>query len=265
MQVPQVVARAGVEGMALRLVEYPSGFSMPWHDHEQGCLSFVLRGVAVGADRVTGFQAEAGEMMAVPPGRPHWNRFEGRVRTFDVVLRASVLERVRDEFRLESLRPVSRRVEFGAMVRRLEVDLEEGTLGGALMVESRTLHLLDLARDKGSVEVGDPPAWLETAREYLHAHYSDAVGLDALAGLVGVHPSHLARTFRAVMGCTVGDYLRRVRVDEARRLLRTDVPLGDVALRVGFADQSHFCKSFRRETGMTPSSARRNAGTNGAS
>jgi AraC-like DNA-binding protein len=60
------------------------------------------------------------------------------------------------------------------------------------------------------------------------------------------------------MGCTVTGYVHRLRIDWAReRLERSDMPLADVALDVGFADQAHFTRVFRRVTGSTPSEYRR--------
>jgi AraC family transcriptional regulator len=68
----------------------------------------------------------------------------------------------------------------------------------------------------------------------------------------------LARTFRRQRGESVGDCVRRLRVESARRLLEDGrQPLSEVALAAGFADQSHFTRVFRRLTGMTPGEYRR--------
>ena len=75
---------------------------------------------------------------------------------------------------------------------------------------------------------------------------------------MGVHPVTLARGFRKAYGCSVGAYLRWLRVARAaRRLAETEAPLAEVALAAGFADQSHFSNVFRRETGLSPSQFRR--------
>jgi AraC family transcriptional regulator len=70
----------------------------------------------------------------------------------------------------------------------------------------------------------------------------------------------LARGFRKAYGCSVGAYLRWLRiVHAARRLAESDEPLAEIALEAGFADQSHFSNVFRRETGLSPSVFRREA------
>ena len=97
------------------------------------------------------------------------------------------------------------------------------------------------------------PQWLKLAEELLRARFTDALELPAVAAAAGVHPVHLAREFRRHFKCTVGEYVRRLRVDFARReLSQTNAPLVTIALAAGFADQSHFTREFKRITGFTP-------------
>ena len=85
-----------------------------------------------------------------------------------------------------------------------------------------------------------------------------APSLAELAAGVGVHPVTLARAFRRTFGCTIGEYLRRLRIERAAEQLATGTqPLAEIALAAGFADQSHFSNVFRRRVGMSPSAYRR--------
>jgi AraC family transcriptional regulator len=68
-----------------------------------------------------------------------------------------------------------------------------------------------------------------------------------------VHPVHLARTFRRYYHCSPGEYVRRLRLESAtRELCASDASLIEIALAAGYCDQSHFSKSFKRHTGMSP-------------
>ena len=71
-----------------------------------------------------------------------------------------------------------------------------------------------------------------------------------------MHPVALARAFRRTHGCSITAFRRRVRVRRAAELLVAGASLVDVALESGFADQSHFCRIFRTEMGVTPSAFR---------
>ena len=82
--------------------------------------------------------------------------------------------------------------------------------------------------------------------------------LETVAEIEGVHVVHLARVFRRFHGCTAGEYLRRLRIERAIEELRsTDKALADVAGDAGFSDQSHFSRTFKLSTGMTPGQYRK--------
>ena len=71
-------------------------------------------------------------------------------------------------------------------------------------------------------------------------------------------PSHFARSFRRSTGIAPHDYLSRLRIDEARRLmLTTELPLADIGLICGFGDQSYFTRIFSRSVGASPGAWRR--------
>jgi len=115
------------------------------------------------------------------------------------------------------------------------------------------LSLVPPARDAGSG--GD---WLDAvagvqARELDRPH-----SLTAVAARFGVHPVYLARAFRARFGCSPGAYRHRARIERAAaRLWRGDTALADLAGDLGFADQSHFNRVFRRHAGVSPGRLRR--------
>jgi AraC-like DNA-binding protein len=78
-----------------------------------------------------------------------------------------------------------------------------------------------------------------------------------VAESIGIHPVHLAREFRKHYHCTVGEYLRRLRIEHAsRKLIESDSSLVDISEAAGFADQSHFGRTFKRLMGITPNGYR---------
>ena len=95
--------------------------------------------------------------------------------------------------------------------------------------------------------------WLARAADFVHDNFTTAISLEEVAQVAGVHTAHLSRVFRQKMGCTVGEYLRRLRFEFAcQQILSTEKPLCEVALDAGFADQSHFNRIFRTRMGVTP-------------
>jgi AraC-like DNA-binding protein len=103
-----------------------------------------------------------------------------------------------------------------------------------------------------SANLRSEPRAVVTAREYLHGHYREVVRLDVLARLVDLHPRYLIRVFRKAIGVPPYRYLDLVRVAHAQELIGRGFPLADVAALVGFSDQSHLTRHFRRAIGLTP-------------
>jgi AraC family transcriptional regulator len=89
--------------------------------------------------------------------------------------------------------------------------------------------------------------------------FSEPWTLTALAARLAVHPHHLSRAVRRHRRTSVGAWLRRLRVEYAAQLLRTALPLAEVALRAGFCDQSHLSRCFSRHFGTTPRAWRRDS------
>lgn len=108
-----------------------------------------------------------------------------------------------------------------------------------------------------------PPAMensriVRDAMNYISAHFSEAVTLQDVAEHLHLNPSYFSRIFKRSSGSTFKEYLTKVRVEEAKRLLRnTDYPLLDIAIGVGFDNQSYFTSVFKRLTGLTPKQYRK--------
>jgi AraC family transcriptional regulator len=106
-----------------------------------------------------------------------------------------------------------------------------------------------------------PPSWLEKAVELLHERYLEDLSVADVAKGVGVHPVHLARSFRHHFRCSPGEFARFCRLERAARMLtRSDRSLSEIALEAGFGDQSQFSKAFARELGIAPGEYRTMAG-----
>ncbi|CAM4083295.1 putative HTH-type transcriptional regulator YbfI [Pseudomonas reidholzensis] len=101
------------------------------------------------------------------------------------------------------------------------------------------------------------PLTAQVARDYLHAHLHQDIGLNDLAQACGVDRFRLTRAFKAAFGLAPHAYLIQLRVARARqRLARGETP-AEVAAALGFADQSHLGRWFRRAYQLTPADYRR--------
>jgi AraC family transcriptional regulator len=136
-----------------------------------------------------------------------------------------------------------------------ESRIKDGLAG--IIVEGLMLEMLGHASRSLVKTPVRPPGWLLQARDLLHGRFNDPLNLIEIANSVGVHPTHLARTFKKHYRTTVGEYIRRLRLDWAmRQLSETEDSITDIALAAGFYDQSHFSHMFKQHTGFTPAEFR---------
>lgn len=98
-----------------------------------------------------------------------------------------------------------------------------------------------------------PPDWLARLLELLRDEWDTVPVLDDLSKAVGVHPVTVSKYFTKYVGCTLGEYMRKTKVDKSLTLIRSGrYSLTEVATACGFADQSHFIRNFKAYTGCLP-------------
>jgi AraC family transcriptional regulator len=148
-----------------------------------------------------------------------------------------------------------------AGVLALKAEVKTGFLGGRLYAESvATMLAVHLVRHfsvrKPGVHRnggGLTPFQLRRAIDFMQAHLAEDISLEMLAASAGLSPFHFARLFKKSLGLAPHQYLIRCRLERARELLLTDhASIADVAVEVGFCDQSHLAAHFKRLYGVTP-------------
>jgi AraC family transcriptional regulator len=246
---------------------FPPHAYLPPHVHERASFATMLEGsfdIAIGN---RAYACEPHSAVTEPAEERHDNRL-GRAGAHVVVIQPHPAA-------IERLGPCgdwfgkvhhADKTPVCAAAWRIARELRTPDGATPVAVEGLVLEMLALAtrrqwRGDGPYRV-PAPRWLTRAREELHERFLDPPRVRDLAAAAGVHPDHLARAFRLRFGVPVGIYLRRLRLDwAATRLETTEEGIGAIALEAGFADQSHFTRTFKMHTGLTPQAYRRTFGT----
>lgn len=238
---------------------YPAHARLRPHAHARAYLGLVVRG---GHRESAGTQERSCGPASVvfhPASELHANQFSpsgGRI--FRLEMDEEWLSRLRDGGVTLDRPAESHRGPLSQIASRMLAEFRARDGVSSLMIEGLALEFATLvARGRDAAVTGRAPAWLAVV-DHLHARVAGEVRLDELSRVAGVHPAHLARVFRSRHGCSVGEYVRRLRVDlAARELTASDRPIADIALALGFADQSHFSRVFARWIGKSPGRYRR--------
>jgi len=231
---------------------HPAGSHLPRHAHERAYFCLNHGGSYSEAYGRRRRVCRPGMVVFHPAGETHSETHHTAVASLNVEVGASWLQRLADMGRtLDS--PIEREdADLVQAATLLLAELGRRDPDATVAIESLTWEIL-FALSGEPTATGKAPRWLLSARDLLDGYLDQPISLRGLAREAGVHPVHFAAAFRRFHGCSVGEYVRRRRLQYARRRLADpEVPLARIAAEAGFADQSHLTRTFKRFTGMTP-------------
>jgi AraC-like DNA-binding protein len=234
------------------------------HAHDTYAFGLIEAGAGGFAARGTSYVVPTATLFVIHPGEVH----NGYAATdagwsYRVLYPApKMVQRVLSEVSDRSAdlpfftQPVIADLELVQLVRRLHKLLEQRSDRLERETYLRWVIMAFAARHAATPPpksaTSSEPRAVAIAREYLDAHAADPISLHQLADLVNLHPAYLVRIFHRAVGLPPHAYLIQARVRAARLLLRAGLPPAIVASSVGFADQSHLTRHFRRIVGVTP-------------
>jgi len=260
----QELNKLKLSGLTLTETLHAPSSSIPPHVHEAASICLTLTGQGIEIIDGVRVVTEPGCVIMRAPGMMHADQY-GAVgkRGFMIELEQEWLNTCSQFMRVFE----DHRHFTGGLVPALALRIyRESRVKDSVapvIVEGLMLELLGQASRSLIKTPIRPPSWLMQARELVHGHFNDSLNLVEIAHTVGVHPTHLARTFKKYYRTTVGEYVRRLRLDWAtRQLSETKDSIAEIALAAGFYDQSHFSHLFKQHTGFTPAEFR--AFSNGA-
>jgi AraC family transcriptional regulator len=228
-----------VEGFALKEIKHPPGVFIPKHAHENAHVGFILNGGFTETFTRKTLECRPLSVSYIAPGLPHTDDFRHGVHCLVFEIAPARLVELRSLLALDEPIFVRGGPAAWLTLRMYQAALQTDT-ASSLAIESLALEvLMKLAGAK--------------ARDFLHAHFSESLTHDQIARMVGVHPVHLATVFRRSFKCTIGEYVRRLRIEHAaEQISDSGGSLAEISFAAGFSDQSHFSRVFKSQTGMTP-------------
>ena len=254
-----------------------------WHYHNNFEISFIIEGSGkrIVADSIEDFQP--GDMVFIGQNLPHvWiaDKEMGVIsnRNLELVFLQFTSEVLSSQlFILPEFKYISKAISFSE--RGVQIIGETLNEVSGLLLQmpylkgfERMLHflkILDLigrsnslinlaSKDYLTARFSTGNKRIATIHEYLMLNYREEVDLKCLANLVNMAEGSLCRFFKQHMGTTIFEYLNKLKVEFACKLLMDpDLDILEVCLDSGYNNLSHFNKQFRKTTGVTPSEYRK--------
>jgi len=238
---------------------YSPGYQTPEHTHKQALFCFVMQGNYTETYGSKTRECRSSALLFHPPGELHAERFhDAGGRSFIIEIAPDWLTRIRRHLTVADNSADFQGGVFELLARKLYKEFGQLDDAAPLIIEGLVMEMLgETTRRSAAKERHGSPRWLQQAKDLLHARFAENLTLADIAQNVGVHPVHLAQTFHKTYQCTVGDYVRKLRIEYACHELATSAkPIVDIALAAGFCDQSHFTRTFKRAIGAAPSQYR---------
>jgi AraC family transcriptional regulator len=256
-----VVIQAG--GFIFSESSYQIDERSPLHDHARPHFCYVIGGryqETLGRySAAKTFERQSPNVLFMPAGLPHSQQHYAPGRHFIIEACEEKMEELGcDTMRPLQLAPPEPEFYMHRILREYThpVPDSEFTLIGLAYVLFGILHK-DIFLDQSK---RDGPGWLRKIRSLMDHEFLRPWTLDTLSHEASIDPEHLTSRFSHMYGATPAEYLRKLRVRYACQLIQSsDMPLPEVALSAGFADQAHFSRTFRYHMGVTPLSFSRMA------
>lgn len=249
--------RREVSGFSLVELNYSPNVEISAHAHEQANFCMAIEGGCTEVYASKRREYKPFMLEFLPPFQTY------SIKTSSVGMRAfsiDIAPRWTERMREYSLNVENSVFYPGSvlirLLSRLYDEFRNTDAASPLAIEGLALEMLaEVSRYQ--TKENSPPLWLKQAREIVHEQFSRNLSLSKIAQETGVHPVHLARAFRKHYHCSIGEYVRRVRIEDAcRKMTASKTSLIEIALTTGFSDQSHFTRIFKRLKGMTPAEYR---------
>jgi len=266
LAVRRVLRKLETPGLKVEEVAYSAGVCMARHAEALPFFACTLAGLHWSCNSYGGHICVPGTVRFLPAGESHENYFPRASRCLLVKLQHDILRRACEHSAIPSSPGQLVAPDAAKLCKLLRAELRQNDDLSSLAVEELTLELLLIGAKEPWSPATPIPRWLRRIREMLHEETDARLTLADLARSADRHPVQVCRQFHRRFSCTIGEYVRRIRVACAQSLLRaSQLPVAQIALTCGFSDQSQFTTAFRRLTGLPPHRYRKQFNENSAS
>jgi AraC family transcriptional regulator len=246
----KITEQKTADGLLAGITSYSTdGCNPDFHCHENPHLILLLNGGNVYNTRRKSAEKMAGDMLFYHSGEIH-QTLPGTA--FSKCINLEVEQTFLANYHV-SEQMLQQAAGAGANAKFLVLKMyKELLVNDALTHTSLQLLFLGLVGNTQK-EMPPKPIWLAQVEALLHDEWDTVPSLETLSKAAGVHPVTISKYFTKYMGCTLGEYLRKIKVEKSMDFIRGGQDsLTEVATKCGFADQSHFIRNFKTYTGLLP-------------
>ncbi len=240
-------------------IEYES------HLHKEVELLYVLDGNVTIQSNYIQYSMYPGDFYISFPNTVHECKSVGETHCMLWIFNVDIIKDYSVELkRRYPIVPILRKEQFHADLHyaikafNTRPDLTEDTLLSRAFLSLMMSHIIDNLQ-YSHIGSGNNEDWMMELLLYLNDRYSDVLTLDKIASHVGVSRYHLSRTFSAKIGCSIPDYINKLRIAKAIEFINhSDDTITEIAYKCGFESMTTFFRTFKKNGMPTPTTIRKN-------
>lgn len=221
------------------------------HYHENTHVNFVLSGGVLDRRKTREAERAAGELMFFHAGEPHETIIESfPTKSINLVIEHEFLQ---DNLATEAAvkRAVDRNPQAKFIMLKIYKELISEDVFSDCSIKMLLLNLIHAGSETG--DKNSFPGWIKTIAEITRDKWNEPLTLKDLSEAASVHPITISKHFPKYFYCTFGEYMRRLKIEKSLYFLKVSrFSLTEIAAECGFADQSHFIRTFKQLTGFLP-------------
>jgi AraC family transcriptional regulator len=242
-----------LNGLTLTDTEYTHD-KVDWHYHENAYFTFILQGNVIEGNKNEVYHCPAGSLLFHNWQDPHYNiKPGGFTRGFHIELQKQWLQHL--NLSLDDLTGSMniQNPDLKLLLYKIFKETKINDETTPLSIQSLLLQVLEQMLQNTEMPLKKNPMWVTKIREILHETFSEKLTLTDLSNNLDIHPAHLSRDFPKYFQCSLGHYIRKLKIQKSLSLLPgKNISLSDITFECGFADQSHFNRCFKDLMGVTP-------------
>lgn len=244
-----------IEGLTTVNSSFHNYSHCPWHYHNNAHFAFTTKGTLTETHRSKKITLSPGCLMYNHSQEPHCNsNYSANVSALHIDIEQSWFNKYNIRYsQFEGIylleNPLLKHIFFKVFKEVNELDA-----ASPITIEALLLQAINLMLPSQLPKALSKSRWVNQLTELLHSKCSEQLSLGYVAAELSIHPVYLCQQFPLFFNCTFGEYIRKLRVEEAVKYLlgREELSLTEISYNCGFADQSHFIRIFKKNVGVTP-------------
>lgn len=229
-----------------------------WHYHENPYFMYVLEGDLFDVNKKGKTACPSGSLLLHNWNETHYNVKESVfARGFHIEFERKWYEQKKLNINLWEGSQNIENPQMHHILGKIYYEFKCQDPYSAISIDLLLLQLCETSQFEQHTDYERIPPWISSLKEILHEDNFEKLSLQKLSEELGVHPVHLSRTIPKYFSTTLGNYLRQKKIKKALNLLfDQNYTLTEITYLCGFADQSHFTRTFKSYFGKTPTAFR---------